>query len=97
MRLDPEIQIFVDKLQADWRRYPPLHSLSPADARAVAEEVRAPWAKGGPDMASTKEQVIETGAGPLRTRLYVPSQQTGPAPTLLYFHGGGFVMFSIDT
>jgi acetyl esterase len=35
--------------------------------------------------------------GPLRARSYAPIAAVGPLPTLVYFHGGGFVAGSLDS
>ncbi|WP_260929645.1 alpha/beta hydrolase [Novosphingobium sp. 9] len=97
-QLDPEIAAFVDRLQADWARFPPLEEMSLDDARAAAEIVRAPLRQGGPEMAETREIRLDLAPGPLRIRLYRPAGiADGNAPVLVYLHGGGFVYFSIDT
>ena len=95
--IDPEIRRFVEALQADWRAHPPLDSLSFPEARAVAERVRARWAAGGPTMAETVERTVDTTAGPLRVRVHRPEGAAVPSPALIYLHGGGFTLFSLDT
>ncbi len=96
--IDPEIANFLAILGEDWRQHPPLDTLTPPEARAVAEKVRARWRTGGPAMADTRNLTVETAAGPLGLRLHRPADlPEGPAPTLLYLHGGGFVYFSLDT
>lgn len=94
--LDPEIAAFVGETQRAWAAHPPFMLLPLDEARAVAEQVRSPWRQGGPAMAETFERTIETGAGPLRIRVYDPGLAK-PAPALLYLHGGGFTLFSLDT
>jgi acetyl esterase len=94
--LDPEIAAFIVQMQQAWASHPPFDTLSPPEARAVAELVRAPWRQGGPEMARTTEHRVETRSGPLRIRVYDPGL-VQPAPALVYMHGGGFVLFSIDT
>jgi acetyl esterase/lipase len=64
--------------------------------RAIAEEVRAPWRQGGPAMKGTLERVVETEAGPVRLRIHDPGVER-PAATLVYLHGGGWTLFSLDT
>jgi acetyl esterase/lipase len=64
--------------------------------RAVAEQVRAPWREGGPSMRRTTEHVAATAAGPVRLRVYDPGVEK-PAPALVYMHGGGWTLFSLDT
>src|SRR4051812_45723488 len=94
--LDPEIAIFVERLSAAWAEHPPFDSLPIEQARRVAEQVRAPWRESGPIMARTVEHSVPTSSGPLRVRLYDPGLPS-PAPLLIYLHGGGFILFSIDT
>ena len=95
-KLDPEIALFVERLAAAWAEHPPFATLPIAEARAVAEKVRARWREGGPVMASTTEHLVPTSTGPLRVRVYDPGIPA-PAPALIYLHGGGFILFSIDT
>jgi acetyl esterase/lipase len=94
--IDPEISIFVERVSKAWAEHPPFMSLPIEEARRVAEEVRAPWRENGPRMARISEHLVPTSAAPLRVRLYDPGLEL-PAPTLIYLHGGGFVLFSIDT
>ena len=94
--LDPEIQTFVEAMGKAWASHPSFTTLPLAEARRVAEIVRAPWTAGGPAMARTEELAVPTGQGPLRIRIYDPGA-LHPAPALIYLHGGGFTLFSIDT
>lgn len=97
VKLDAEVRAFIDTMRSDWAKHPPLNAMPIAEARAVAEKVRARWTEGGPVMAKTEERTIETEAGPLRVRVYTPYECDAPAPALIYSHGGGFTLFSIDT
>ncbi|MBK8295313.1 MAG: alpha/beta hydrolase [Solirubrobacterales bacterium] len=45
----------------------------------------------------TRDIELETEAGPLRTRLYEPAGSPTTGPLLIFFHGGGFVVGSLDT
>lgn len=84
---------------AAWARYGDLSALSPAEARRIAEEVRAPWTRGGPQMASITElsaEVSAEGRAPVRMRVYDPGP-AGIKPALIYLHGGGWALFSLDT
>jgi acetyl esterase len=94
--LDPEIATFVDRMSQGWASHPPFMTLPIAEARSVAEQVRAPWRAGGPPMSRTQEHAVPTSTGSLRIRVYDPGSAS-PAPALIYLHGGGFVLFSIDT
>ncbi|HXV00474.1 MAG TPA: alpha/beta hydrolase fold domain-containing protein [Caulobacteraceae bacterium] len=94
--LDPEIAAFVEEMKRDWARHPPFMSLPLAQARSVAETVRARWRAGGPAMRRTVDLAAPTASGPLPIRLYDPGGPA-PGPALIYLHGGGFTLFSIQT
>ncbi|MBK6413926.1 alpha/beta hydrolase fold domain-containing protein [Sphingopyxis sp.] len=97
MTIDPEIQYFLDEMKAGWAKHPSFGTLSFPEQRAVSEQVRARWAEGGPVMAETRELHFDAGAGELRIRIYRPEGVGTAAPALVYLHGGGFTLFSIDT
>ncbi len=90
--LDPDIRCFVTALNESYARYPEFSSLAMRERREVAEQVRAPWRAGGPRMWRS----VDTEIAGLRGRIHIPFE----APALgamLYLHGGGWMMFSIDT
>jgi len=91
MPLDPHIQALLDKGTG----VPATHTLPIDVARAQYESrivLMAPAAK----VASVREQTIDGPGGPLRIRIYTP-HGTGPFPLLVFFHGSGFVLCSLDT
>ena len=85
------------RVNADYARLTGGRELPVAEMRAVAEEVREPWRQGGPVMQRTTEHVADTDAGPVRLRIYDPGVDRRPAPALVYMHGGGWTLFSLDT
>jgi acetyl esterase len=90
--LDPDIRIFHARTSADYAR---LSDGAPGDLarrRAIAERVRQPWVEGGPAMAHT--ETLSVGA--TRIRIHRPSDAAA-LPALIYLHGGGWTIFSIDT
>jgi acetyl esterase len=91
--LDPQARTFLDQLAASGR--PPLHELPPAEAREAATGLTA--SLGGPpeQVAEVRELSIPGPAGTIPARLYVPAG-TKPLPVLVYYHGGGFVIGSLD-
>jgi acetyl esterase len=97
--LDPELRRFVTEMREEWSKYPPFESLSIPEQRVVAEKARAKWVKGGPEMALTAEHVFSADglSGELKLRIHYPVIQEEPLPVLVYLHGGGFTLFSIDT
>jgi acetyl esterase len=95
--LDPEIALFLAEMKAGWAAHPPFAELDFPGQRAVCEEVRGRWAAGGPAMAASEDLRFDPGAGELRLRIHRPVGAAVPAPALVYLHGGGFTLFSIDT
>jgi acetyl esterase len=95
--LDPDIRRFVTRMGESWAHHPALDTISPAQARKIAELVRAPWAAGGPVMHRTREHFVPCGEQRyVRVRVHEPlDRPLGPA--LIYLHGGGWTIFSIDT
>ncbi len=95
--VDPEIRRFVQMMQTDWLQFPSFESMTHPEQRAAAETVRARWCSGGPLMADTRDLTFDPGAGELKVRIYRPNIDDRAAPALVYLHGGGFTLFSIDT
>ena len=50
-----------------------------------------------PEVAGVRDLQIATSAATLPARHYVPRGGSSPAPLLVYFHGGGFALGSLDT
>lgn len=94
--LDPEIRRFVAVMSDLWKEHPPMDEVTVAEARRIAERVRAHWTYGGPEMAATRELSVPFPEGDVRIRIHDP-RADGPKPALVYLHGGGWTFFSIDT
>ncbi len=94
--LDPQIVEFMRLMAAEGGRYPKRHTIPIDQGRANAEKVRAPWTQGGPAMARTVEHQVPTRHGDVRIRVHYPQTRTLQG-ALVYIHGGGFVLFSLDT
>lgn len=95
--LDPDIAAFIRKMGEGWSQHPALTDLSFPEARNVAEAVRRPWTRGGPEMARISEHRIPFGSDSFRVRVYDPGPLAQTKPALVYLHGGGWTIFSIDT
>lgn len=92
--IDPEIKVFIDRTAADYAVFTGPGPVTMARRREIAEQVRAPWAEGGPLMSRT----IDLTVGPrnVRMRIHIPVTDARNG-TLIYLHGGGWMIFSIDT
>ena len=72
---------------------PPLWELAPDEARAGVD-ANAAVIGPGPDLASVRDIVIPSPAGGMKARVYSPGAN---APgVIVYFHGGGWVVGSLD-
>ena len=74
---------------------PATHTLPVAVAR-TQYEARVTLMAPPAEIAGTREQTIDGPAGKLGIRLYTP-YGAGPFPLLVFFHGSGFVLCSLDT
>lgn len=90
MPLDPQCRAVIELMSGapvDW------NAIDPATARA-GFALQAPTRK--PDVARVEERSVPGPAGEIPLRIYWPAQG-GRRPGLVYFHGGGFVLCSLDT
>ena len=94
--LDADIRRFVAETSAAYAAGGPFERLSFPEQRQLAEIVRTPWRQGGPIMARTETLVVDTPHGPVKVRLHDPSPRA-PKPAMVYLHGGGWTLFSLDT
>ncbi len=74
---------------------PPLHTMTATDARAVINS-SIDTATPREDVAAVENREITGQHGPIPVRIYTPEGQ-GTFPILMYFHGGGWVVCSIET
>ncbi len=93
--LDPQAKALID-LMAE-RGVPPTHTLSPADARTMYRERRTFSQPAPRVMAEVRELVAPGPNGDIALRLYRPAGLDGAAATLVYYHGGGWVIGDLDT
>jgi len=93
MPIDPQVEGLLAemaKLEA-----PPIYELSVADARTVAEGMTA--LAGDPiEVAAVDDITIPVDGTEIGARVYTP-QGSGPHPVVMFFHGGGWVICSLDT
>jgi len=87
----PEIAGLVDMMGAT--PVPELSSLSPEGARQFSKEM-FPEAEEPEPVGDVMELSISDGGIPVR--VYVPESE-GPYPTLVYYHGGGWVIGDLDS
>lgn len=90
--LHPQMREVVEQLAG-----PLLWEMSPGAARAVHRERFQRLNQDAVAMARV-EDLFPTGpGGPVPLRVLVPGTAARPAPAMLYFHGGGWVLGSHET
>lgn len=94
--LDPQIREFVAYLLDRSAELAGTDQLSYSERRRIAEEVRQPLAAGGPTIAKSRDYVVPVGTGDVKIRVINTSPGSRKA-SLVYLHGGGWMMFSLDT
>ncbi|MBC8155301.1 MAG: alpha/beta hydrolase [Bacteroidetes bacterium] len=100
--IDPQMQAVIEQFVSYGT--PPLPTLSPRQARmapSVTDAVVGLLVKYGikpsPQNLTISQRVIPNAApdGTL-IRIYTPTNATGPLPVIVYYHGGGWVIGSLD-
>jgi acetyl esterase len=92
MPLDPGLKLVLDQLAAN--PGPQLHELPVAQARTFFEQMQLP--RPELKVASVEDRRIPGPAGEIPVRIYQPDGKA-PLPALVYFHGGGWVIGSLET
>ena len=93
--LDPQAKALLDLMIE--RGVPPTHTLSPQDARRFYLERRGVTQPEPRAVAEVVNLAAEGPHGAIPLRLYRPAAAPRPAPTLVYYHGGGWTMGDLDT
>ena len=93
--LTPAMRLLLERMAR--APYPPLHTLSAQAARLAYEKSADVLEVRKPELARVQELAVPARGGvSLPARLVAPSTASG-LPVLLYLHGGGFTIGSIDT
>jgi acetyl esterase len=95
MPLDPNMKALLDQMEQ--MDAPPLHTMTAAEARASMDAMMAMMGEGE-EVASVEDRTIDAAGQTLPVRVYRPQGVgDGPAPTLVFYHGGGFVIGGLDS
>lgn len=91
---DPQVQAFLQLYES--MELPELHELPVEEARKAQEQLST--MNPGIDLATVEDRSINGPAGEIPVRLYDPREgESENGPLILYFHGGGWVVGSLDT
>jgi len=91
MGLEPQVQVFLDMMAAN----------ASDVATITPEEMRGQFAlmgamPGAPEMP-TSDSSLPGPAGPIPVRIYSPSGSTPDGPTIVFYHGGGWVIGDLES
>jgi acetyl esterase len=90
---DPQVQRLLETI--DRQRAPPTHGMSVPTARARLDEL---FSTPDPEPVGDIENFAIGGPdGPLPVRVYAPEEGEEPYGVFVTFHGGGWVVGSLDT
>jgi acetyl esterase len=91
VNLDPQLAPLIEALDAG---FPPVHTMTGAQARAVIRSRFVPPFKTEP-IAEVWDQAVPGHGGHIPVRIYRPNGDR--LPILVYAHGGGFVFCDLDS
>ena len=95
MPLDPDIATLLDRVRRAGR--PPFETMTPVEARLAYRKASRVLDVAPRPLPHVADHALRTRDGAdLRARVYAASDDE-TLPTLLFFHGGGFTIGSVDT
>ena len=97
--LDAEARMLLDLMEkAVQEGRPKLHTLPYAVGRQAVDKMSEDSEADPPQVGETVDGDFAGPGGKIRFRRYRPQgAAAGPLPTLIYYHGGGFVIGTIET
>ncbi len=93
--LDPQLQLML-RLQK-LRGKAALGATTPAEERRMMNAQTRVLEPVGPDLAKVEDISLAGGVDPVPARVYYPDGLRQPAPAMVFYHGGGFVIGSLDS
>jgi acetyl esterase len=91
MPMDPQAQVILDLVNASG--FGDISELEPTAVRTLMESLSAPSTI---HVARVEDRTIPGPDGEIPVRIYGPDA-TGPLPVLVWYHGGGWVIGSLET
>lgn len=92
--IDEHAQAYLHLLAAS---VPPITELTAEEYRSATAELIPQQVGEVEPVASFEDAHAEAGGLRVRVRIYRPERAPVPAPALIFFHGGGWVVGSIET
>ena len=92
MPVTAEVRTILDLIAADDT---PIETVTPELMRSMYAAISGLGSKA--DMAAVADRSCPGPACDVPVRVYVPVDEPGPRPVLVYFHGGGWVIGDLET
>jgi len=95
-KVDPEIKIYLEEQDAEGGR--PFEEQTPEENRRDEDEFLQSLHEGlpEPEMKKVENRVIDAGGISIPIRIYTPPTGKAPHPVIIFFHGGGWVIGSVE-
>jgi acetyl esterase len=94
--LHPQARALIDLIES--RGIPPVHTLTPDEARRFYRDRRALTQPDPPEVSLVQDLAAGPGASiPVRHYRPLGADPSTPLPALVYFHGGGWTIGDLDT
>lgn len=94
MQLNPQMKAILDQAAASGAR--PFHSMTPVEARQGITALLEPFNAAPEKVAKSEKRSIPGPGGQIPVQIYTPEGH-GPFPVLVYFHGGGWTIGTIES
>lgn len=96
-RIDPEMQVILDRMLTRMAGRPPMGTDSPVTMRErFAEDARL-WNADPPALPRVEDLTVRTSDRDVPVRLYDPRGDGKPLPAMIYYHGGGWIVGDLDS
>ena len=95
MPLDPQVQAVLDKIRDAGN--PEYWQMTPAQARDWHNRKAGLLDVKPEPVFAAHDRSVPGPASGVPVRIYVPRPATGPVPVLVWLHGGGHVVGSLDS
>jgi acetyl esterase/lipase len=98
MPLHPDLEAFLELANANREEGGrPMSHMSVQEARAAYDASTSALDSPGAEVSTKNLTLPSRDGGLLKARLYLGPNAASPLPTLLFFHGGGYVLGGLDS
>lgn len=95
VEFEPGIQAYIDKIRETVAIHPVPRNIE--ERRRNTDRTHSVWRRPAPETIDIVNWWVNLPGREVPIRIYRRKDVTGPAPVVIYIHGGGFVASSYDT